>query len=125
MNNIEQIYKTIDLIVDSFKKHRRNNDFVNLLTDGLALLEFIPQFINYSVEQESEYRKFEAGLIDEVDENKKKLTGSYCETKAKATSFYKEWSKAKMFIDLMYEMVNLSKKLAGSVDLSLQASKNK
>ena len=120
---METIYKTIDIIIASQKKARQNDDYLKLMVNAEALLEFIPAMINHSVEQESEYRKFEAGLIDEKDGDKK-LTGSYCETKAKATSFYKEWQKAKMFIELMYEMVNLSKKLAGSVDLSLQASRN-
>ena len=117
---MEQIYKTIDLIFAHQKKARQSNDYLTLMVNAEALLEFIPQLINYSVEQESEYRKFEAGLIDKKDGDKK-LSGAYCETKAKATSFYKEWSKAKQFIELMYEMVNLSKKLASSVDKSLQA----
>ena len=121
---METIYKTIDIILQHQKKARQENDYLKLMVNAEALLEFMSKLINYSVEQESEYRKFEAGLIDEVDENKKKLTGSYCETKAKATSFYKEWQKAKLFIDLIYEMVNLSKKLAGSVDRDLQASRN-
>ena len=120
---MENVYKTIDLIVQHQKKARQEDDYLKLMVNAEALLEFIPKLINYSVEQESEYRKFEAGLIDQKDGDKK-LTGAYCETKAKATSFYREWSKAKMFIELMYEMVNLSKKLAGSVDLSLQASRN-
>ena len=118
---MEQVYKTIDLIIQHQKKARQEDNYLKLMVNAEALLEFIPQLINYSVEQESEYRKFVAGLIDEKDGDKK-LTGSYCETKAKATSFYKEWSKAKQFIELMYEMVNLSKKLAGSVDKSLQSS---
>ena len=120
---METIYKTIDIIIASQKKARQNDDYLKLMVNAEALLEFIPAMINHSVEQESEYRKFEAGLIDQKD-GEKKLTGAYCETKAKATSFYKEWSRAKMFIELMYEMVNLSKKLASSVDLSLQASRN-
>jgi len=117
---MEQIYKTIDIIFAAQKKARQSNDYLTLMVNAEALLEFIPELIRYSVEQESEYRKFEAGLIDEKD-GEKKLSGAYCETKAKATSFYKEWSKAKQFIELMYEMVNLSKKLAGSVDRELNA----
>jgi len=118
---MEQIYKTIDLILQHQKKARQSNDYLTLMVNAEALLEFMSKLINYSVEQESEYRKFEAGLIDEKD-GEKKLTGAYCETKAKATSFYKEWIKAKLFIKLIYEMVNLSKKLAGSVDKELQAN---
>jgi hypothetical protein len=89
------------------------------MTNAEALLEFIPNLINHSVEQESQYRKFEANLSNEIDENKKKLTSSYCETQAKATDFYKEWQKVKMFLDFIYEMVNMSKKLAISVDREL------
>jgi len=117
---MENIYKTIDIIFAAQKKARQSNDYLTLMVNAETLLEFIPELIRYSVEQESEYRKFEAGLIDEKD-GEKKLSGAYCETKAKATSFYKEWSKVKQFIELMYEMVNLSKKLAGSVDRELNA----
>ena len=120
---MEQIYKTIDIIFAAQKKARQSNDYITLMINAEALLEFIPQLINHSVEQEAEYRKFEAGLIDEKD-GEKKLSGAYCETIAKATSFYREWTKAKMFIELMYEMVNLSKKLATSVDRELVASRN-
>jgi len=121
---MEQIYHTIDIIIASQKKARQDANYLKLVVNAEALLELIPTLINYCVEQESEYRKFESGLIDEKDANEKKLTSAYCETKAKATSFYKEWQRVKMFIELMYEMVQISKKLAGSVDRELSASKN-
>lgn len=113
---IEETYKIIDVIIRSFKKHRRNNDYINLATDGMALLEYLPGLITYSVEQEKEYRKFEAKMIDERDDTGKRYTSSYSETKAKATDYYAEWQKSKQFQELIYEMVNMSKVLARSVN---------
>lgn len=112
---MEQIYKTIDAIVMAQKKARKENNFLALMINAEALLEYLPSMINHSVDSESEYRKFEAGMVDQRDDTGKRYTSSYSETKAKATEFYKEWQKAKQFIELMYEMVNLSKKLAGTV----------
>lgn len=103
------------------KKARHNNDYLTLMVNAEALLENLPLLINYCVDQENEYRKFEAKLANEMTDNKKN-TSSYCETQAKATENYKEWQKAKQFIELMYEMVALSKKLAGSIDKEMQAS---
>lgn len=119
---MEQFYKTIDIIVKAQQKARQNNDYLTLMVNAEALLERIPELINYSVDQEAIYRKYEAKVLDEKDENGKNRTSSYAETQAKATEAYKEWQRAKNFIEFMYEMVNLSKKLAGSVDKELQAS---
>lgn len=121
---IEEVYKTIDTIIASFKKARHNKDYLTLMSNGLALLEYLPSLINYSIDQESEYRKFEAKMSDEREDTGKKFTGSYCETKAKATDFYKEWQRAKSFIELTYELVNIAKKLAGSVDKEYTSSYN-
>ena len=118
---VENLYKTIDIIIEAQKKARQNNDYLTLMTNGEALLEYIPQLIKYSIEQESEYRKFEAKLSNEHYENKRN-SGAYAETQSKATDFYKNWQQAKQFIELMYEMVNMAKKLAGSVDRELQVN---
>lgn len=112
---MEEIYKTIDTIVLAQKKARRENNFLALMINAEALLEYLPSMINHSVDSESEYRKYEAGMINERDDTGKRFTSSYCETMAKATDYYKAWQKAKQFIELMYEMVNLSKKLAGTI----------
>lgn len=119
---IIKLYTLIDTIVLAQKKARHNNDYLTLMLNAEALLENLPTLINYAVDQESNYRKYEAKIANEKDENDKKLTGAYCETQAKATDFYKEWQKAKLFMELMYEMVALSKKLAGSVDKELSSS---
>lgn len=121
---MEEIYQTVDLIMLSQKKARARHDYITLMENGLALLERMPKLIEYSTEKEHEYRVFEARLTDERDDTGKKLTGSYCETQAKATEAYKEWRKAEKFMDLMYEQVQISKKLAGSVDKELSASHN-
>lgn len=118
---MEELYKTIDVIIKAQQKARQNNDYLNLLLNAEALLERIPQLINYATTQEGEYRKFEAKLSDEFDVNNKRNSSAYCDTQAKATDFYREWQKAKLFTELIYEMVNLAKKLAGSVDKELNA----
>ena len=113
---METLYKIIDRIIAEQKKARQNNDYLTLMVNAEALLEYIPELIKYSVDMESMYRKFEAKLANEKDENNKRLPSSYCETQAKALDSYADWQRAKQFIDLMYEMVNMSKKLAGSVN---------
>ncbi len=117
---MEEIYKTIDKIVQAQKKARRENDFLTLMTNAEALLEYIPALINYSVDQEAGYRKLEAQLANEMTD-KKRNSSSYCETQAKASSFYSEYQKAKQFIELLYQMVNMSKALAKTVDKELNA----
>lgn len=119
---MEELFKTIDVIVLAQKKARQNNDYLTLMSNGEALLERVPQLINYSVEKEAEYRKFEAKMIDERDDTGKRYTSSYCETKSKATNAYSEWQRAKQFIELMFEMVNLAKMLARSVNKEFNAS---
>lgn len=118
---IDEIYKTIDVIVQEQKKARQRNDYLTLMTNAEALLEYLPELIRYSVDQEAGYRKYEARIANEEDDKGKKLTSSFCEVQAKATDFYKEWQKAKQFIDLLYEMVNMSKKLAGGVSKEYNA----
>jgi len=118
---MDDIYKTIDTIIASQKKARSRNDYDTLLLNGEACLEYAYQLIIYGVEQESAYRKYEAGLADGVDENGKKNTGAYCETKAKATPEYREWQKAKLVVELLYDLANMGKALAKGVDRTLQA----
>jgi len=50
---MEQVYKTIDLIIQHQKKARQEDDYLKLMVNAEALLEFIPKLINYSIEQES------------------------------------------------------------------------
>jgi hypothetical protein len=119
--NIDDIYATIDKIIAAQKIARRNNDFLTLLTNGEALLEYLPKVIEYSVDQESQYRKYEARLANEMTDNKRN-SSSYCETQAKAIDEYKNWQRSKLFIELMYEMVQVSKKLASSVNTEFKAS---
>ena len=113
---MENLYKTIDVIVAQLKKDRLAQNFLGLLTSGEALLEYMPGLINHSIEQESLYRKFEAELANKRDSADKPFSNAYCETQAKATDYYKEWQKAKQFIELMYEMVNMAKALGRGVN---------
>lgn len=115
--NIEQIYKVIDIIIKAQMKARKANDYNSILLNCEALLEYMPSLINYSVGQESEYRKFEATLADTIPLGETKRNSSaYCETQAKATDHYKNWQQSRNFIELLYEMVQMGKKLAGSID---------
>jgi heterodisulfide reductase subunit B len=110
-----QVYETIDIITKKFRADRKANNYLGLVEDGLALLEEVPKLVDISISQEAEYRKFEAHLADERDENGKRFTNSYCETQSKATEHYKEWQKAKQLIEFVYELVNMSKLLAKGV----------
>ena len=118
---IDNIYKTIEKIIQAQKKARRENDYLTLMLNGEALLEYIPELIIYSIGQESEYRKMEARLSDEYQGDKRN-SSAYCETQAKASEFYKEWQKTKMFMELMYEMVNMAKALGRGINSEIKAS---
>lgn len=119
---MDELYKTIDKIIESQKVARKRNDYDTLLLNGEACLEYAYQLILYGVDQESEYRKFEASLADKLDENGKKFTSAYCETKAKATDAYREWQRAKQVVELLYDLANMGKALAKGVDRELNAS---
>lgn len=119
--NIEEVYKTINVIIAAQKKARANNDYNTILLNAEAMLEYMPTLIEYSVDQESAYRVFEAKLSDEVTEGKRN-SSAYCDTQAKATQEYRNWQYSKNLIELLYEMVNIAKKLAGSVDNELKAN---
>ena len=119
---MEQTYKVLDTIIKAQKKARQDHNYLLLMENGYALLEYSPTLVNYMIEQEHEYRKFESGLVDEKDENGKQRTSSYAETKAKATTFYKEWQRAKNFLDLVYELVNMSKALGRGINNEFNAS---
>ena len=112
---MEKIFDLINSIIKEQKTARENNDYLTLMVNAERLLEGIPYIIKYSVEQESEYRKYEAKLANEIVDNKLR-SSAYCETQAKATDFYREWQRSKLVMELIYEMVNLSKRLAQSVN---------
>ena len=119
--DIQQTYKTIDVIIKAQKKARQEHNYLLLMENSQALLEYVPNLVSFMVEQEGEYRKFEAGLIDELD-GEKKRTSSYCDTKAKATSFYCDWQKAKYFLELVYNLVNMGKALGRGINNEFNAS---
>jgi len=117
-------FEIINKIIKTFKVLRHDHNYIGLVESALALLEYTPSLIEYSVEQESEYRKFEAKLTNESI-GEKKLTSSYCDTQAKGTEEYKEWQKSKLYLELIYEMVNIAKKLANTLDKDYIALSNK
>lgn len=121
MIDLKDTYDLIDRIVEDNKDKRRKNDRDALLSNGEACLEYTYALIHHAVDQESEYRKFEAELA-QTEENGKKVTGAYAETKAKATDYYKEWQRAKQVIELLYHLSNMAKALARSIDSEYKAS---
>lgn len=115
------MYKIIQTIISAQKKARASNDYLGIIMNSEALLEYLPELINHSVDMEALYREFEAKLADELDEQGKRRSGAYCETKAKATEHYREWQRSKQMIELVYELVQMGKKIASSVDKEFNA----
>lgn len=122
---MKNIYDTFEVIKNSNLKARQNNDYITLLINAQALLDYAPDLINLMVNSEHEYRKIEATLANTKDENGKYYSNSYCETQAKSSEKYKDYIKAKATLDWVYESINLSKKLATDVDNNYKASINK
>ncbi len=116
-------YKIIQTILADSRQARQRGDWFKLITNSEALLEYLTPIIDWEVEKESCYRKFEANLANKKDENGKLFSGSYCETQAKATDDYKEYRRAMLVREQMYEIIQVSKKLAGSLDQEIKAQK--
>lgn len=119
--SMEEVFKTIDIIFEAQRKARQNNDFLTLMVNAEALLERIPALINYAIDKEREYRKLEAKLANEKDDTGKDKRGIYIEMQGKASDGYLESKKARDYMDLIYEMVALSKKLASGVNQEFNA----
>lgn len=119
---MKDIYETIDAVMARVKEQRHRNDRDGLLLSGESCLELVYLLTDISVDAESRYRKFEADLSDKTDENGKRFSSAYCETKSKATDDYKEWQKAKQVIEVLYNLANMAKVLARGVDNSYNAS---
>jgi len=107
---IEELQKVINVIFITIKADRQKNNINGLLNNGIACLEYSYQLIDIMVNFESEYRKFEADLID------KGFTSAKAETQAKATDHYKNWTKCKYMYDTLLEMNLTCKKLASSTE---------
>lgn len=112
-----EIYETLTLIKNSNKKARKENNYLKLLENSQALLDYLPDLIDYHVEQEHEYRKFEAEEL-----TKENMTSAKAETNAKATVGYKEFRRSYNYINWIYEAINVAKKLANDINNNLKAS---
>lgn len=117
------MFEKLELIIKSNKQKRKGKDYLGILLNSEAVLEYLPALIQYEVDKESEYRKFEASILElEGAELKgRKITSSLAETLAKATNDYKEFRKAQLFRELSYEVVQMGKKIAGSVNQEFNA----
>lgn len=115
------MYETINTIIEYQKKARKQNDYLGIILNSEALLEYLPKLIEHSVDCEKRYRQYEAQLLETIDSAGKPRTSSYCETKAKATDDYAEWQRSKQMIELVYELVQMGKKIASSVDKEFNA----
>lgn len=110
---METLYQTFDAIIASNKAARKRNDYLTLVINAEALVEYMPQLILLCVDEESNYRKYMASLSDNRDNSM-----AWCEAQAKAQDSYRNWQRGKMTIDLLYEAINIAKKLAANVDKS-------
>lgn len=118
---MEQTYKTLDTIIKAQKKARQEHNYLLLMENGFALLEYSPSLVNHMIEQESEYRKLEAKLSDESI-GEKRNSSAYCEAQAKSSDSYREWQRAKNFLELVYELVNMSKALGRGINNEFNAN---
>ena len=120
---LKDITNTIDAIMADNKKARNENNYIKLIENGFACLEYINKIINISIDAEREYRKYEATLLMELKEQGNKGKNGEAETRAKATEYYIEFRHCEQLLNLCYEMVNVAKKLADSLNDELRAMK--
>ena len=113
--SIEEIQKTIEVIMNSIKNHRKLNDYYGLLTDGIACLEYSYKLIDVIVDNEQAYRQIQALEIT-------KETLGKAEVIAKASNEYKNWKKATFLYDTLIEMNMTCKKLATSNEKELKSN---
>lgn len=121
---IEELNNTIEAIMSSNKKARNENNYLKLIENGFACLEYTHKLINISVDAEKEYRKFEAEELLRLAEAGVKGKNGEAETKAKATEHYQNWQWTVQLINLCYEMVNVSKLLSRSMESEYKAMPN-
>lgn len=121
-NNVELTYKAIDAIVRSNKEARDAGNYIGLVLNGQMCLNHVWTLVSHGIEQESLYRKFEARRLNELLASGERGKNGIAEVEAKATDYYREWQKATQTVNLLYEMTNLAKKLAGDVDKNLKAT---
>ena len=81
------------------------------------MLDYLPDLIDYSVEQEHLYRRHEAEEL-----TKDGMTSAKAETNAKATEYYKEFRRSKEYTEWLYESINVAKKLAVDTNNNFKAS---
>lgn len=112
---IEEIQKTINVIILKIKDQRQRNDFFGLLTSGIACLEYSYHLIDPMLEDESKYRKLEAEEINNGALGR-------AETIAKASEHYKNWQKARYMHNTLLELNMTCKRLANSNDKELKAN---
>lgn len=102
---IEEIEKTINSIMNNIKLNRQKNNYIGLIENGIACIEYSYQLIDIIVNNEQDYRKLEAKEIE---------SGSLgrAEAIAKASDYYKNWKKATFMYNALLEMNMTCKKLA-------------
>ena len=121
---LQEISKTIDVIMESNKQAREQNNYIKLIENGFECLGFINKLINIAIDSEKFYRKLEASTLLELKSQGNKGKNGEAEVVAKASQYYSDWQNAKMLIDLCYEMNNVSKKLADSLNNELRQMRN-
>lgn len=122
--NIQELHKTIGAIMDSNKKARQANNYILLIENGFACLEYVHKIIDIAIDSEKKYRQYEAKVLEELKNSGVKGKNGEAETRAKATEFYSDWQHSIQLITLCYEMVNVAKLLSRSLDKELKAMPN-
>ena len=118
---LEELSKTIDAVFESNKEARSRNDFIKLLENGFECLGFVNRLTNIAIDNEREYRKFEAITLLELKQQGNKGKNGEAETRAKATDHYINMIHEHKLIELCHEMNNNAKKLADSLNNELKA----
>lgn len=115
-------FDIIDTIIKDTKQKHERHDEIGIISNAFVLLSHMSDLIKYEVDNEAIYRKKEAELLSSFDNTGKARTSSWAETNARASDEYKNYQKAMKFRDLLYEVVQLSKKVATATSKEFNAS---
>ena len=110
----------VELIIQKQAQARKNDDEYTMLQNGAELLEYVYPLINLSAKNQSVYRKVEADLQDEWVDGKQR-SAAYAEAHAKATKEFIEYERIEDLIEWIYQMSNMSKRMAGDVNNRMKA----
>lgn len=123
MSSVNEVHKVIQAIMASNKEARKRNDYIKLIENGFAVLEYVSTLIEIKIDSEGKYRQLEASELDRLMDTKGR--NGIAETNAKASQPYQDLLHATDLIELCYNMINIAKLLARGIDKELQATPNR